>query len=144
MQIRLKQPSSLHRPLVQLRIFSPPFGLGLVVLVVVLVVLVLLLRLLLLMLVLVGLLLLVLLLVLLLLLLLVLLLVLVLVLLLLLLLLSSLWRRFVRCVVRSVIVVAGKFAPILACGLAAELRNSQPQSVLRFCVLGGQGFFWVD
>ena len=43
MQIRLKQPSSLHRPLVQLRIFSPPFGLGLVVLVVVLVVLVLLL-----------------------------------------------------------------------------------------------------
>ena len=34
MQIRLKQPSSLHRPLVQLRIFSPPFGLGLVVLVV--------------------------------------------------------------------------------------------------------------
>ena len=30
MQIRLKQPSSLHRPLVQLRIFSPPFGLGLV------------------------------------------------------------------------------------------------------------------
>ena len=54
MQIRLKQPSSLHRPLVQLRIFSPPFGLGLVVLVVVLVVLVLLLRLLLLMLVLVG------------------------------------------------------------------------------------------
>ena len=42
MQIRLKQPSSLHRPLVQLRIFSPPFGLGLVVLVVVLVVLVLL------------------------------------------------------------------------------------------------------
>ena len=54
MQIRLKQPSSLHRPLVQLRIFSPPFGLGLVVLVVVLVVLVLLVRLLLLMLVLVG------------------------------------------------------------------------------------------
>ena len=37
MQIRLKQPSSLHRPLVQLRIFSPPFGLGLVVLLVVLV-----------------------------------------------------------------------------------------------------------
>ena len=34
MQIRLKQPSSLHCPLVQLRIFSPPFGLGLVVLVV--------------------------------------------------------------------------------------------------------------
>ena len=42
MQIRLKQPSSLHRPLVQLRIFSPPFGLGLVVLVVLLVLLVLL------------------------------------------------------------------------------------------------------
>ena len=40
MQIRLKQPSSLHRPLVQLRIFSPPFGLGLVVLLVVLLVLV--------------------------------------------------------------------------------------------------------
>ena len=37
MQIRLKQPSSLHRPLVHLRIFSPPFGLGLVVLLVVLV-----------------------------------------------------------------------------------------------------------
>ena len=37
--------------------------------------------------------------------------------------------------------VAGKFASILICGLAAELRNSQPQSVLRFCVFGGQGFF---
>ena len=34
-----------------------------------------------------------------------------------------------------------KFASILICGLAAELRNSQPQSVLRFCVFGGQGFF---
>ena len=54
---------------------------------------------------------------------------------------SSLWRRFARCVARSVIVVAGKFASILICGLAAELRNSQPQSVLRFCVFGGQGFF---
>ena len=37
MQVRLKQPSSLHRPLVQLCIFSPPFGLGLVVLVVLMV-----------------------------------------------------------------------------------------------------------
>ena len=37
--------------------------------------------------------------------------------------------------------MAGKFASILICGLAAELRNSQPQSVLRFCVFGGQGFF---
>ena len=54
---------------------------------------------------------------------------------------SSLWRRFARCVARSVVVVAGKFASILICGLAAELRNSQPQSVLRFCVFGGQGFF---
>ena len=54
------------------------------------------------------------------------------------------WLRFARCVARSVIVVAGKFASILICGLAAELRNSQPQSVLRFCVFGGQGFFWVD
>ena len=54
---------------------------------------------------------------------------------------SSLWLRFARCVARSVIVVAGKFASILICGLAAELRNSQPQSVLRFCVFGGQGFF---
>ena len=54
---------------------------------------------------------------------------------------SSLWFRFARCVARSVIVVAGKFASILICGLAAELRNSQPQSVLRFCVFGGQGFF---
>ena len=51
------------------------------------------------------------------------------------------WLRFARCVARSVIVVAGKFASILICGLAAELRNSQPQSVLRFCVFGGQGFF---
>ena len=41
MQIRLKQPSSLHRPLVQLCIFSPPFGLWLVVLVVLVVLLVL-------------------------------------------------------------------------------------------------------
>ena len=41
MQIRLKQPSSLHRPLVQLGIFSPPFGLRLVVLVVLVVLLVL-------------------------------------------------------------------------------------------------------
>ena len=57
---------------------------------------------------------------------------------------SSLWLRFARCVARSVIVVAGKLASILICGLAAELRNSQPQSVLRFCVFGGQGFFWVD
>ena len=39
------------------------------------------------------------------------------------------WLRFARCVARSVIVVAGKFASILICGLAAELRNSQPQSV---------------
>ena len=54
---------------------------------------------------------------------------------------SSLWLRFARCVARSVIVEAGKFASILICGLAAELRNSQPQSVLRFCVFGGQGFF---
>ena len=54
---------------------------------------------------------------------------------------SSLWLRFARCVARSVIVVTGKFASILICGLAAELRNSQPQSVLRFCVFGGQGFF---
>ena len=54
------------------------------------------------------------------------------------------WLRFARCVARSVIVVAGKFASILICGLAAELCNSQPQSVLRFCVFGGQGFFWVD
>ena len=30
---------------------------------------------------------------------------------------SSLWRRFARCVARSVIVVAGKFASILICGL---------------------------
>ena len=44
MQIRLKQPSSLHRLLVQLCIFSPPFGLGLVVLVVLVVLLVLVLR----------------------------------------------------------------------------------------------------
>ena len=47
MQIRLKQPSSLHRPLVQLGIFSPPFGLRLVVLVVLVVLLVLVLLLLL-------------------------------------------------------------------------------------------------
>ena len=53
---------------------------------------------------------------------------------------SSLWLRFARCVARSVIVVAGKLASILICGLAAELRNSQPQSILRFCVFGGQGF----
>ena len=51
------------------------------------------------------------------------------------------WLRFARCVAHSIIVVAGKFASILICGLAAELRNSQPQSVLRFCVFGGQGFF---
>ena len=56
---------------------------------------------------------------------------------------ASLWLSVARCVARSVIVVAGKFASILICGLAAELRirNSQPQSVLRFCVFGGQGFF---
>ena len=30
---------------------------------------------------------------------------------------SSLWRRFARCVARSVIVVAGKFASILICGV---------------------------
>ena len=52
------------------------------------------------------------------------------------------WLRFARCVARSVIVVAGKFASILICGLDSScVINSQPQSVLRFCVFGGQGFF---
>ena len=42
MQIRLKQTSSLHRPPVQLCIFSPAFGLGLLLLLLLLVLLVLL------------------------------------------------------------------------------------------------------
>ena len=46
---------------------------------------------------------------------------------------ASLWLSVARCVARSVIVVAGKFASILICGLdSIELHNSQPQSVLRF------------
>ena len=72
------------------------------------------------------------------------------------------WLRFARCVAHSIIVVAGKFASILICGLdysscvthsrniynrfyvlaflvvrdlrlRFELRNSQPQFVFRFC-----------
>ena len=41
----------------------------------------------------------------------------------------------------AVIAVAGKFASILILQLIFELCNSQQQSILRFCVFGGQGIF---
>ena len=43
--------------------------------------------------------------------------------------------------VRSVIVAADTFCVYFDLRLRFELRNSPPQSVLRFCVFGGQGIF---
>ena len=51
---------------------------------------------------------------------------------------SSLWRRFARCVARSVIVVAGKFASILICGLdysSCVTHSHNPFCVFAFLVV---------
>jgi hypothetical protein len=50
---------------------------------------------------------------------------------------SSLWLRFARCVARSVIVVAGKFASILICGLDSSCvtHSHNPFCVFAFLVV---------
>ena len=55
---------------------------------------------------------------------------------------SSLWLRFARSVAHSVIVVAGKFASILICGLDSSgvTHSHNPFCAVAFLV-HGQGFF---
>ena len=51
---------------------------------------------------------------------------------------SSLWLRFARCVARSVIVVAGKVASILTCGLdysSCVTHSHNPFCVFAFLVV---------
>ena len=53
---------------------------------------------------------------------------------------ASLWLSVAYCVARSVIVVAGKFASILICGLDSTCVVTHSYNLF-FCVFSGQGFF---